>query len=116
MSRCLDGWAFDSLLVVLGSLGAGFWVFLVEGDPFGLAHEGELDVDSVEDIGRQESDVDFACCDCGQHGPVLANEGDDVDAEGRINNGLVRMRSRRRLCSGCSANVARYIKGQDCIF
>jgi hypothetical protein len=78
------GGAFGSLHVVLGSLGAGFGAFLVEGDPFGLAHEGELDVDSVEEIGRQESDVGFACCDCGQHGPVLANEGDVVDAEGPI--------------------------------
>jgi hypothetical protein len=84
VSRYLDGWGVGSLHVVLGSLGAGFGVFLVEGDPFGLAHEGELDVDSVEEIGRQESDVGFACCDYGQYGPVLANEGDDVDAVGPI--------------------------------
>jgi hypothetical protein len=71
------GGAFGSLHVVLDSFGA-------ESDPFGLAHQGELDVNAVEEIGMQESDVGFACCDCGQHGSVLANEGDVVDSEGRI--------------------------------
>ena len=34
------GGAFGSLHVVLGSVGAGFGVLLVEGDALGFAHEG----------------------------------------------------------------------------
>ena len=78
------GGAFGSLHVVLGSPGAAFGVFLVEGDAFGFAHEGELDVDAVEEIGGQEAGVGCACCDCGEFGPVLGDEGGVVDAKAWI--------------------------------
>jgi hypothetical protein len=46
------GGALGSLHVVLGASRAGFGVFLVEGDAFGFAHEGELDIDAVEEFRR----------------------------------------------------------------
>ena len=70
--------------VVLGSLGAAPGVFLVEGDSFGFAHEGELDVDAIEEIRGQEAGVGCAGCDCGEFGPVLGDEGGVVDAKARI--------------------------------
>jgi hypothetical protein len=75
------GGALGSLHIVLGSASAGFRVFLVEGDAFGFAHEGELDVDAVEEFGRQEGGVGCACCDCGEFGPVLSDESRVVDAK-----------------------------------
>ena len=48
------GGAFGPLEVILGSLGAACGVSLVEGDAFGFGHEGELDIDAVEELGRQE--------------------------------------------------------------
>jgi hypothetical protein len=76
------GGALGSLHVVLRSLGAAFGVFLVEGDALGFAHEGELNVYAVEEIGRQEGDVGCAgCCDRGEFRPMLANERGVVDAK-----------------------------------
>jgi hypothetical protein len=65
-------------------VGAGFWVFLVEGDAFGFAHEGELYVDAGEEFGRQEAGVGCACCDGGEFGPVLSDESGVVDATAEI--------------------------------
>ena len=62
------GGALGSLHIVLGSSSAGFGIFLVEGDAFGFAHESELDVDAVEEFGRQEGGVGRACRDCGEFG------------------------------------------------
>jgi hypothetical protein len=78
------GWALCSLHVVLGSVGAGCGVFLVEGDSFCFAHQGELDVDAVEEIGRQDGDIGCAGCDRGEFSPVLANEGGIIDAKAWI--------------------------------
>jgi hypothetical protein len=78
--------AFGALHVVLGSLGAAFGVFLVEGDAFGFAHEGELDVDAVEEFGGQETAVG-AACDCKEFGPVLGDERGVVDAKAGIKEG-----------------------------
>ena len=66
--------ALCSLHVVLGSSSAGFRVFLVEGDAFGFAHEGELDVDAVEEFRRPEAGVGGACSDGGEFGPVAGDE------------------------------------------
>jgi hypothetical protein len=78
------GGAFCSLHVVLGALGATCGVFLVEGDAFGFAHQGELDVDAVEEFGGQEGRVGCAGCDGGEFGPVLGDESGVVDAKGGI--------------------------------
>ena len=78
------GGALCSLHVVLGSSSAGFRVFLVEGDAFGFAHEGELDVDAVEEFWREEGGVGCAFRDCGEFGPVLGDESGVVDAKARI--------------------------------
>jgi hypothetical protein len=56
-------------------------VSLVEGDAFGFAHEGELDVDVVEEFERQEGGVGRAGCDGGEFGPVLGDERCVVDAK-----------------------------------
>jgi hypothetical protein len=78
------GGALGSLHVVLCALGTASGVFLVEGDAFGFAHEGEFDVDVVEEPGRQEAGVRCACCYGGELGPVLGDESGVVDAKGRI--------------------------------
>ena len=78
------GGAFCSLHVVLGSLGAACGVFLVEGDAFGFAHEGELDVDTVEEFGGKKGGVGCAGCDGGEFGPVPGDESGVVDAKARI--------------------------------
>jgi hypothetical protein len=59
-------------------------VFLVEGDALRFAHEGELDVDTVEELRGQECGVGCACRDGGELGPVLGNESGVVDAKVRI--------------------------------
>jgi hypothetical protein len=51
------GGALGSLYVVLRSLGAGLRIFLVEGDAFGFAHQGELYVDAVKEFGGEEAGV-----------------------------------------------------------
>jgi len=76
--------AFRPLHVVLGSLGAAFGVFLVEGDSLCFAHEGKLDVDAVEEIGGQNAAVGCAGCDCGEFRPMPGDEGGVVVAEGGI--------------------------------
>src|ERR1700678_548042 len=73
-----------SLDVVLGAAGAGLRVFLVEGDAFGFAHEGELDIDAVEEFGRKKGDVGCAGGDCGELRPVLGDERHAVGAPGGI--------------------------------
>jgi hypothetical protein len=78
------GGTLGSLHVVLRAPGAAFRVFLVEGDAIGFAHESELDVDVIEEPGRQEAGVGCACRDSGELGPVLGDEGGVVDAKGRI--------------------------------
>jgi len=78
------GWAFASLHVVLRSPCAGFGVFLVEGDAFGFAHEGELDVDALEELRGQEGGVGCACCYGGEFGPMLDDESGVVNAKARI--------------------------------
>ena len=78
------GGALGSLHVVLGSLSAGFGVFLVEGYAFGSPHERELDVDAVEEFGRQEGRVGCAFCDGGEFWPVLGDEDGVIDAKAGI--------------------------------
>jgi hypothetical protein len=78
------GGAFGSLHIVLGSASAGFRVFLVEGDAFGFAHEGELYIDAIEEFGRQEGRVGCAFCDGGEFWPVLGDEGGVIDAKAGI--------------------------------
>jgi hypothetical protein len=68
----------------LGSTSAGFGVFLVEGYAFGFAHEGELDVDAVEEFGWQKGGIGCARCDGGEFGPVPHDESGVIDAKARI--------------------------------
>ena len=76
--------AFRSLHIVLRSLGAASGVFLIKGDALGFAHQGELNVDAVEELGRQDADVSCAGCNCGELGPVLGDESGVVDAKAWI--------------------------------
>jgi hypothetical protein len=81
---CRDGGAFGSLHIVLGSSSAGFRIFLVEGDAFGFAHEGELYVDVVEEFGTQEGGVGCTGCDREEFWPVLGDECGVVHAKAWI--------------------------------
>jgi hypothetical protein len=78
------GGAFGSLHVVLGSARAAFRIFLVEGDSFGFAHEGELDIDAVEEVGRKQGGIGCAGCDGREFGPVPGDERGIVDAKAGI--------------------------------
>jgi hypothetical protein len=82
----MRGWggAPGSLHVVLRSSGTGFGVPLVERDAFGFAHKGELDIDAVEEFGREEGGVGRAGCDGGELGPVPGDEFGIVDAKAGI--------------------------------
>jgi len=79
--------AFRSLHIVSRSMGAAFGVFLVKGDALGFAHQGKLNVDAVEEIGRQDTDVSCAGCNSGEFGPVLGDESGVVEAKAWIEQG-----------------------------
>jgi hypothetical protein len=67
-------WSLRLLHVLLSAIRAIDGVPLIEGDSFGIAHQSKLDINAIEELGRESSCIVSAFRNGLQFYPVFLNE------------------------------------------